>query len=94
MSSAGSVDVAVKQLKDNVTEKDRVKFLQEAAIMGQFTHPGIVMMFGVVKEVKPVRFVDVYACIVCVCVCVCVRVCVRVCVCFIYFMCVLGYWGA
>lgn len=58
VSSAGSVDVAVKQLKDNVTEKDRVKFLQEAAIMGQFTHPGIVMMFGVVKEVKPMIILE------------------------------------
>ena len=98
MSAAGSFDVAVKQLRDDVSEKDKVKFLQEAAIMGQFNHPGIVMMFGVVKEVKPVSFVCVCVCVLCVCVhgymcahtCDCVHgyVSVHVCVCVCVRVCV------
>ena len=41
--------VAVKQLKPSATAEWRVKFLQEAAIMGQFHHQNIVKMFGVVQ---------------------------------------------
>ena len=51
----GKVEVAVKTLKDESEEKDRIKFLQEAAIMGQFKHPSIVTMYGVVTEGEPVR---------------------------------------
>ena len=39
------------------SEEDRVKFLQEAAIMGQFKHANIVTMYGVVKEGEPVSIV-------------------------------------
>ena len=46
--------VAVKTLKEGAKEEDRVKFLQEAAIMGQFKHPNVVTMYGVVKEGEPV----------------------------------------
>ena len=54
-SSAGEdVDVAVKMLKQGSDEQDRVKFLQEAAIMGQFKHPNVVTMYGVVTEGEPV----------------------------------------
>ena len=35
-SCEGKVEVAVKTLKEGSGEEDRVKFLQEAAIMGQF----------------------------------------------------------
>ena len=48
------VEVAVKTLKEASGEKDRVKFLQEAAIMGQFKHPNVVEVFGVVSEGEPV----------------------------------------
>ena len=41
--------VAVKQLKPTASAEWRVKFLQEAAIMGQFHHQNIVKMFGVVQ---------------------------------------------
>ena len=47
--------MAVKTLKEGSDENDRVKFLQEAAIMGQFKHPSIVTMHGVVIEGEPVR---------------------------------------
>ena len=36
-----SMDVAIKTLKDDASEEDKVKFLQEAAIMGQFHHPNL-----------------------------------------------------
>ncbi len=51
------VAVAVKTLKEGASEEDRVKFLQEAAIMGQFKHTNVVTMFGVIKEEEPVNFV-------------------------------------
>ena len=41
--------MAVKTLKEGSGEEDRVKFLQEAAIMGQFKHPNVVEMYGVVQ---------------------------------------------
>ena len=54
-SPSGSVDVAVKQLQLGAKELDRVKFLQEAAIMGQFSHPNVVTLHGVVTKDDPVR---------------------------------------
>ena len=53
-SPSGEVEVAVKTLKEGSGEEDRVKFLQEAAIMGQFRHPNVVEMYGVVTEGEPV----------------------------------------
>ena len=46
--------VAVKTLNKGVDEGDKVKFLQEAAIMGQFKHPNVVKLYGVVTEEEPV----------------------------------------
>ena len=48
------MEIAVKTLKPNTTEEDRVKFLQEAAIMGQFSHPNVVKLYGVVTVGEPV----------------------------------------
>ena len=45
--------VAVKTLKSESRE-NKVKFLQEAAIMGQFNHRNVVVMHGVVLTGKPV----------------------------------------
>ena len=53
-SNGKKIDVAVKTLKEGSGEQDRVKFLQEAAIMGQFRHPNVVTMYGVVSEGEPV----------------------------------------
>ncbi len=47
--------VAIKMLKKDATEEEMVKFLQEAAIMGQFRHPHIVRLLGVVTVDQPVR---------------------------------------
>ena len=46
--------MAVKTLKEGSGEEDRVKFLQEAAIMGQFKHSNVVEMHGVVIIGEPV----------------------------------------
>ena len=51
----GVVEVAVKTLKKGSSEDDIVRFLQEAAIMGQFRHPNIVQLLGVVTLRQPVR---------------------------------------
>ena len=44
----GPMEVAVKTLKTGSSEEEAVRFLQEAAIMGQFRHPNIVELLGVV----------------------------------------------
>ncbi len=48
------IKVAVKTLKEGASEKDKVKFLQEAAIMGQFSHPNVIKLYGVVTVGEPV----------------------------------------
>ena len=53
-SPDGPVTVAMKQLQLTATELDRVRFLQEAAIMGQFYHPNVVALHGVVTKDDPV----------------------------------------
>ena len=53
-SHKGRRDVAVKMLNQQALEKDKVRFLQEAAIMGQFKHPNIVRLHGVVTIGVPV----------------------------------------
>ena len=35
----GAMEVAVKQLQPGVTEAEKIRFLQEAAINGQFRQP-------------------------------------------------------
>ena len=52
--SSGTMEVAVKTLKPNILEEDKIKFLQEAAIMGQFLHPNVVKLHGVVTVGEPV----------------------------------------
>ena len=44
----------MKTLKEGSSDEDRVKFLQEAAIMCQFRHPNVVTMYGVVTDGDPV----------------------------------------
>ncbi|XP_065899211.1 uncharacterized protein [Dysidea avara] len=58
-SSHKKVEVAVKTLNANVSTKDRVRFLQEAAIMCQFDHENVVKLHGVVTD-EPVMIVLEY----------------------------------
>ena len=53
-SPVGMRQVAIKLLKANATEDDKVKFLQEAAINGQFHHRNVVNLIGVVTVGEPV----------------------------------------
>ena len=48
--SADPIQVAVKTLNSKCSQSDRVKFLREAAIMGQFQHNYVVRLHGVVTE--------------------------------------------
>ena len=54
-SSQHRTEVALKCLLTSSTEGERVKFLQEAAIMGQFKHPNILNILGMVTISEPVR---------------------------------------
>ena len=58
--SADPVQVAVKTLNSQCSESDRVKFLREAAIMGQFDNDNIVRLYGVVTEVRDAMIVLEY----------------------------------
>ena len=46
--------VALKTLNQNSTPKNRLKFLQEAAIMAQFRHPNVVLLYGIISNSGPV----------------------------------------
>ena len=48
------MDVAIKYLQPGSSEEDKTLFLQEAATMGQFLHPNIVKLHGVVTVGEPV----------------------------------------
>ena len=51
-------EVAVKTLADGSTEEKRIEFLQEAAIMGQFKHPNVITLHGVLMENYPVMDIN------------------------------------
>ena len=58
-STTGDVEVAVKMLNTHSSDKDKLKFLQEAAIMCQFDHQNVIKLHGVVTEV-PIMIVLEY----------------------------------
>uniref|UniRef100_A0A6Q2YI66 receptor protein-tyrosine kinase n=1 Tax=Esox lucius TaxID=8010 RepID=A0A6Q2YI66_ESOLU len=49
--------VAIKTLKAGYTERQRRDFLSEASIMGQFDHPNIIHLEGVVTKNAPVMII-------------------------------------
>ncbi|XP_065896150.1 ephrin type-A receptor 4a-like isoform X2 [Dysidea avara] len=49
-SADKEVEVAVKSLNVDVIGKERVRFLQEAAIMCQFDHENVIKLYGVVTD--------------------------------------------
>ena len=54
-SIAGATkELAIKTLRAELPEEEKVRFLQEAAIMGQFSHPNVVKLYGVVTVGEPV----------------------------------------
>ncbi|XP_076841563.1 ephrin type-A receptor 3 isoform X2 [Brachyhypopomus gauderio] len=60
LPSKKEICVAIKTLKVGYTEKQRRDFLSEASIMGQFDHPNIIRLEGVVTHSKPVMIVTEY----------------------------------
>ena len=52
-------EVAIKTLNSGTSDKDRVRFLQEAAIMCQFDHENVIKLYGVVTE-APIMIVLEY----------------------------------
>ena len=58
-SADKEIEVALKTVNTSVNEKERVRFLQEAAIMCQFDHQNVIRLYGVVTE-DPVMIVLEY----------------------------------
>ncbi|KTF86824.1 hypothetical protein cypCar_00044687 [Cyprinus carpio] len=52
--------VAIKTLKAGFTEQQRLDFLSEASVIGQFDHPNIIHLEGVVTKCKPVMIITEY----------------------------------
>lgn len=50
LPSKREIHVAIKSLKAGYTEQQRRDFLSEASIMGQFDHPNIIRLEGVVTR--------------------------------------------
>ncbi|XP_050422840.1 ephrin type-B receptor 1-B isoform X9 [Adelges cooleyi] len=59
-SPSVEVDVAIKTLKPGSTDKARNDFLTEASIMGQFEHPNVIFLQGVVTRSNPVMIITEY----------------------------------
>ena len=49
--------VAVKSLGPKASHKQRDEFLREAAIMGQFNHPNVIRLMGVLSRTEPAMIV-------------------------------------
>ncbi|XP_076315246.1 ephrin type-A receptor 4-like isoform X2 [Tachypleus tridentatus] len=51
------ITVAIKTLKPGSSDKARMDFLTEASIMGQFDHPNVIYLQGVVTKSNPVMII-------------------------------------
>ncbi|XP_028655681.2 ephrin type-A receptor 6 isoform X1 [Erpetoichthys calabaricus] len=58
--SKREIPVAIKTLKGGYVDRQRRDFLREASIMGQFDHPNIIRLEGVVTKSRPVMIVVEY----------------------------------
>uniref|UniRef100_A0A4W3HG77 receptor protein-tyrosine kinase n=1 Tax=Callorhinchus milii TaxID=7868 RepID=A0A4W3HG77_CALMI len=54
------ISVAIKTLKAGYTESQRIDFLSEASIMGQFSHHNVIHLEGVITKYKPLMIVTEY----------------------------------
>lgn len=43
-------EVAIKAIEGGASEDERIQFLQEAAVMGQFNHPNIVKILAILAN--------------------------------------------
>lgn len=53
----GELIVAIKTLKSGASDKNRLDFLTEASIMGQFDNPNVIYLEGVVTKSNPIMIV-------------------------------------
>lgn len=53
-------DVAIKTLKTGYTTQQKLDFLGEASIMGQFDNPNVIRLEGVVTKTRPLMIVTEY----------------------------------
>ncbi|XP_060534436.1 ephrin type-B receptor 2 isoform X2 [Cylas formicarius] len=58
--NGADIDVAIKTLKAGSLDKSRNDFLTEASIMGQFEHPNVIFLQGVVTKSNPVMIITEY----------------------------------
>ncbi|XP_055515115.1 ephrin type-A receptor 2 isoform X2 [Leucoraja erinacea] len=54
------ISVAIKILKAGYTESQRIDYLSEASIMGQFSHHNVIHLEGVVTKYKPLMIITEY----------------------------------
>uniref|UniRef100_A0A8C9QYF3 receptor protein-tyrosine kinase n=1 Tax=Scleropages formosus TaxID=113540 RepID=A0A8C9QYF3_SCLFO len=54
------VQVAVKTLRWGVTDRERAVFLSEAGVLGQFDHPNVLKLEGVITRSPPERIITEY----------------------------------
>ena len=57
--TTSNVEVGAKKLSTDSTDKDKLRFLQEAAIICQFDHKNVIKLYGVVTE-DPIMIVMEY----------------------------------
>ena len=53
-------DIAVKTLKPTYNSQQKLDFLGEASIMGQFDHPNVIRLEGVVTRSRPLMIITEY----------------------------------
>lgn len=53
----GELTVAIKTLKAGASDKNRLDFLTEASIMGQFDDPNVIYLEGVITKSNPIMIV-------------------------------------
>ena len=58
-NAEGDLEVAMKTLNADASDDDKLRFLQEAAIMCQFDHENVIKLYGIVTE-APVMIVLEY----------------------------------
>ena len=49
--------VAIKTLKVGYSSQEKLDFLSEASIMGQFDHPNVIRLEGVVTRSRPLMII-------------------------------------
>ena len=54
-----TLEVSVKAASMNETMSERVKLLQEAAILAQFRHPNVVRLHGITNKDNVVRSIRI-----------------------------------